>query len=214
MPAQRPARDSVWGSGMVKGMPGSACGVCVHESRHLIELALMHRVPVRVLARRFPDVSKDCLHRHRRNHMSPQLKAALLAAVHPTEVDLEQLQRSESEGLLANLVAQRARLQMLSEMAFEAHEVNAAVSVERSITASLELTSKLLGMLITRTHTTSTSILISSDYLALRQAIVTALRPHPEAAAAVGRALAELELAAAQTITESKAPLLLEAAPC
>ena len=69
-------------------------------------------------------------------------------------------------------------------------------------------------MLITRTHTTSTSILISSDYLALRSAIITALKPYPDAARAVGAALAELELPAAKDITESGKPLLLEAAPC
>ena len=136
-----------------------------------------------------------------------------MASTKPSEVDLEALERSESEGLLGSLVAQRARLQLISQMAFEAGELNAATTVERAITSSLELTSRLLGMLITRTHTTSTSILVSTDYLALRQAIVNALRPHPEAAAAVGRALAQLEIEAAQTINEGKKPLLLEALP-
>jgi hypothetical protein len=203
-----------WGLWMVKGKPGSACGICVHPQRHLIELAMMHRVPVRVLARRFPDVGHDCFFRHRRNHMPPQLKAALLAAVHPTEVDLEQLERSESEGLLGSLVSQRARLQLLSELAFEAGEISAATSVERAITQSLELTSKLLGMIVQRHDVRSTSILISADYLQLRGAIIGALKPYPEAARAVGAALAELELSAAKDITESGRPLLLEAAPC
>ena len=43
------------------------------------------------------------------------------------------------------LVGQRARLQLSAEMAFEQGELHAATSVERAITASLELTSKLLG---------------------------------------------------------------------
>jgi hypothetical protein len=148
--------------------------------------------------------------------MSPQLYAALLAAQKPSDIDLEALERSESEGLLASLVAQRARLQLLSEMCFAEGELHAATSVERAITGSLELTSKLLGVLVQRTHSTHTSILISADYLALRQAIVTALRSYPEAAAAVGRALAELELSAAKDISERKTPLLLEgsASPC
>jgi hypothetical protein len=60
----------------------------------------------------------------------------------------------------------------------------------------------------------STSILISADYLHLRQTIVAALKPYPEAARAVGHALAELELAAAKDITESGKPLLLESSPC
>lgn len=99
-------------------------------------------------------------------------------------------------------------------MAFEQGELSAATSVERAITSSLELTSKLLGMIIHRHDVRSTSILISADYLKLRDRIVQALKPYPEAAKAVGRALAELELEAAKDITESGKPLLLEAAPC
>jgi len=59
----------------------------------------------------------------------------------------------------------------------------------------------------------STSILISSDYLALRQTLVNTLRPYPEAAQAVGRALHELESKAAADITPStgKQPLLIAA---
>jgi hypothetical protein len=140
--------------------------------------------------------------------------AAIATAAHPTEIDLEALQRSESEGLLGSLVAQRARLQMLSELAFEAGELNAATTVERAITSSLELASKVLGLIIHRHDVRSTSILISADYLHLRQAIVAALKPYPEAARAVGPALAELELEAAKDITESGKPLLLESSPC
>jgi hypothetical protein len=192
------------------GKTGPACQVCIHKHRHLLELGLVHRVPVRVLSRRF-ELSKDSIFRHRRLHMSPQLVAAMLVAQCPSDVDLEDLQRSESEGLLANLVAQRARLQMLSELCFEQGELSAATSVERAITQSLELTSKLLGMIVQRTSTTN--ILISADYLQLRQTIVGALRPFPEAATAVGSALAALELEAAEDIAERKAPLLIGASP-
>jgi hypothetical protein len=144
--------------------------------------------------------------------MTPQLVAAIAAAVHPSEIDLEALQRSESEGLLGSLVAQRARLQMLSELCFEQGELNAATGVERAIVSSLELTSKLLGMIVTRTSTTN--ILISADYLRIRQAITAALRKHPEAAYDVAQAIAELETEAAGDITTGKKPLLLEASPC
>jgi hypothetical protein len=195
------------------GKAGRACQACAHPQRHLVELALCHRLPVRVVARRF-DLSKDCIFRHRRLHMPPQLIAAIMAAARPSEVDLEQLQRSESEGLLGSLVAQRARLQMLSEMAFEAGELGAATSIERAVTGSLELTSKLLGMIVQHHEVRSTSILISSDYLRLRGAIVAALKPYPQAAQAVGAALAELELEVAEDIAGGKKPLLLEANPC
>jgi hypothetical protein len=164
------------------------------------------------LAKRF-GLSRDAILRHGRLHVTPQMKAAMLYAMHPTAVDLEALERSESEGLLASLVAQRARLQMLSEMAFEEGELHAAVSVERGITQSLELTSKLLGMIVQRHDVRSTSILISADYLKLRQTIVTALKPFPAAAQAVSAALASLETEAAETMTSSKKPILLEATP-
>ncbi len=146
--------------------------------------------------------------------MSAQLVAAMLVAQKPSEIDLEALQKSESEGLLASLVSQRARLQMLSEMSFQAGEVQAATGIERAITSSLELTAKLLGELVTRHEVRSTSILISHDYLKLRQSIIAALKPYPDAARCVSRALAELETQAAQDISERKTPLLLEASPC
>jgi hypothetical protein len=190
---------------------GPDCRVCVHAQRHLIELALVHKLPMRVIAKRF-DVSHWSILRHKQNHMSPQLIAALAMAVRPSEIDLEQLQRSESEGLLSALISQRARLALLSEMCFEQGELHAAVTVERATTASLELTSKLLGMIIQRHDVRSTSMLLSADYLQLRATVVAALKPYPDAARAVGAALAKLELAAATEIKAGK-PLLLEATP-
>jgi hypothetical protein len=192
------------------GKPGPLCQVCGHAQRHLVELGLVHRVPVRVLAKRF-SLNKDAIFRHRRLHMSPQLVAAIAAAQRPSDIDLEQLQRSESEGLIGSLVAQRARLQLLSEAAFEQGAISAATTVERAITHSLELTSRLLGMIVQQHEVRSTSILVSPDYLRLRHSIINTLRPFPDAALAVSRALAELETEAAETIKESKRPLLLEA---
>ena len=68
-----------------------------------------------MLARRF-GVSTDALYRHGRRHLPAQIRAAILAAQKPSEVDLEALQASESAGLLAQLV-QRARLQQQGELA-------------------------------------------------------------------------------------------------
>ena len=106
------------------------------------------------------------IHRHRRKHLSPQHAAALLAAQKPSAVDLQALQTSESEGLLAQLVQQRARLQSFSEMCLEMSDPTGAVRVERVITSNLELVAKLLGQLVQRHEVRSTSILISSDYIA------------------------------------------------
>jgi hypothetical protein len=144
---------------------------------------------------------------------TPQVEAAILAAQKPTDIDLEALQTSESEGLLAQLVTQRARLQTHSEMATELGDVRSAVACERAITTNLELVGKLLGQLVQRHEVRSTSLLVSPDYLQLRSALVTALQPFPEAARAVAHALHLLESDAAKDITANAAkgrPLLLE----
>jgi hypothetical protein len=146
--------------------------------------------------------------------MTPQLVAAILAAQRPSEIDLAELSKRESEGLLGSLVAQRGRLQLLSEMAFAEQELHAATNIERAITSSLELTSRLLGQLVTQHHVTHTNILVSTDYLKLRASILNALKPFPDAARAVGAALHALEAEAATDIATSKKPLMLEASPC
>src|SRR5262249_50703617 len=144
---------------------------------------------------------------------SPQVAAAILAAQKPSEIDLEALQASESEGLLAQLIAQRARYQTYAESAHELGDLKEASRVERGITDNLELTAKLLGQLVQRHEVRSTSILVSPDYLELRGVIVRALQPFPEAARAVGAALHCLESKAAAEITAAatKRPIMIEA---
>lgn len=186
---------------------GVECQVCAHEQRARIEIGLTHGSPYRVLAKRF-NVSADAIGRHARNHLSPQIKAAILTAQAPSAVDLEQLQANESAGLLSQLVHQRARLQQHSELASELGDVRAAVAAEGAITANLTLVGKLLGQLVQRHDVRHTSILVSPDYLRLRETLVRALAPYPEAARAVSAALHRMEADAARDITAK-----VEAAP-
>jgi hypothetical protein len=145
-------------------------------------------------------VSDDSVKRHAKHHLSAVQVAALASAMKPSAIDLEQLQRTEGESLLGQLLAQRATLQTYGQAAFEAKQFQAAISAERGVTANLDLLSKVLGLIITKHEVRSTSLLISPDYLALRHALVEALKPYPEAMAAVGRALHELESKAAADI--------------
>lgn len=189
------------------GIRGKPCSICNHEARAAIEIGLAYRVSCYALASRF-NCSLDQLYVHSRSHLSPQMKASILLQQKPNQIDLEALERSESESLLSNLVHQRARLALLSEACLAAGEHNTAVSIERAITTSLELTSKLLGMIINRTDVRTVSVLLSQDYLELRRVIIGALTKHPEAARDVARALSELEEKAAKDIAESKKPVL------
>jgi hypothetical protein len=195
------------------GKRGTPCTVCESKNRAAIEIGIVHRVPARVLAARF-GVSKDAVHRHSKSHLTPTQRAALLTAQRPaTAVDLEALRTTESGGLLSQLVAQRARLQQSSDLALEMGDVRAAVAAEGAITGNLALVGKLLGQLVQRHDVRHTSVLLSPDYLALRAALITALKPFPEAAKAVGAALYRLESDAAKDITDAApkcAPVVIE----
>jgi hypothetical protein len=104
-------------------------------------------------------------------------------------IDLDQLRDTESSGLLASLVAQRARLAGYGELAAELGDIAAATRVEGAILANLQTVGKLLQQFVHVHDVRHSSILISPDYLALRQCLVTTLRAFPDAAIAVGRAL-------------------------
>jgi hypothetical protein len=178
--------------------------VCSHEARHQIEIGLTHQVPSRVLGQRF-NLSHHAILRHAKNHLTPAMRAAILAAQKPTEIDLDALRTSESEGLLAQLVTQRARLQQQGDLALTLGDVRGCVAVESAVTANLTLVAKLLGQLVTHHDVRHTNLLISPDYLKLRQVLLEALRPFPDAARAVGAALHRLESDVAHDITPKAA---------
>jgi hypothetical protein len=180
--------------------PGAKCTVCAHERRHQIDIGLVHQVSARVLGERFK-LSKDAIHRHAANHLTPPMRAAILAAQRPSAIDLDALRTSESEGLLAQLVVQRARLLQLGDMALDLGDVKAAVAVESQINANVTLVAKLLGQLVNHHSVSHTNLLISPDYVKMRGVLMDALRPFPEAMRAVAAAVHRLESDAAQNIT-------------
>jgi hypothetical protein len=191
---------------LTKGKAG-VCSCCVSPHRREVDLALTARVPPSVIAKRF-DVSIDSVKRHARRHLTAMQRAALATALKPTAVDLDALRESEGSSLLGQLLAQRANLQVIGQTAFEAKQYAAAVSAERAVTDNLDLLSRVLGLIITKHETRSTHLLIHPDYLALRSTLVEALRPFPEAAAAVGKALHALESKAADDITKANGKLI------
>jgi hypothetical protein len=188
------------------------CTICAHPRRAQLELGMILGTSMRVLAKRF-ECSSDALQRHGKRHLTPTQRAAILTAQKPCNVDLEALQRSEGEGILSQLVAQRARLQGHIEQAIELGDPRLAIMAEARITANLELVAKLLGQLIQRHETTHTSILLSPDYIRLRQILVETLRPCgpiPRSQRRWRLALHAIESDAAKTISESKRALVIE----
>lgn len=193
------------------------CTICTSEHRHAIEIGLVHLVPAPALAAKF-EVSAHAILRHAKNHLSPQMRASILAAEPRTDpIDLEELRTRESEGLLSNLIAQRARILIKGEKALELGDVKASIAAEGAYGASLMLTAKLLGQLVQHHSVQHTSLLVSSDYLRFRTVLVEALRPFPEAARAIAAVLHRLESEAATDITASAkrkpTPVLIEHEP-
>lgn len=196
------------------GKSGPRCSICQHEKRVSIELGVTHGISAAVMAQRF-GCSKFSIIRHARAHLSPAQRAALLSATKPSAIDLQALQVSESEGLLHALVGQRARLHGYAEVAASFGDIKGAISAEGAITTNLSLVGKLIGMLVQRHDVRHSSVLLSPDYLKLRQTLVQALKPFPQAGQAVARALYALESDAAKVIEQAAkpAPVLIEHQP-
>jgi hypothetical protein len=161
-------------------------------SKALIERALAMGIPVTQISRRF-GYSEQAITRYR-DRMPQQLKAAILAAtLRPQEADLDRLRIEEGEGLLGGLAHQRARLLLCQDESMEAGEIELVAMLSRVIHTNLQLVGRYLGMFAQHHTSTSVSVLLSEDYLRLRQALILALKPYPEARRAVAEAMQRIE---------------------
>jgi hypothetical protein len=172
--------------------------------RPLIERALAMGIPANRIAKRY-GYSAAAIGRYR-DRMPAQLKAAIVAAaLKPKEGDLDKLRIDESEGILGNLAHQRARLLLCQDETMEAGAVELVARLSGVIHKNIELTGRYLGLFAQHHVSTSVNILISEDYLRLRQALTLALRPYPEARRAVAEELHRLEGDIARKMLEQQA---------
>ena len=167
----------------------------VHPDRARIELGLARGVPLRVVAEKY-GVSMHAAHRHKAK-LPPQLKAALAARALKPGTDLEKLRIDESEGLLQNLAAQRARLLWSQDQALEAANHSIVAQLAAQIHRNLQLVGQYLGEFLRHDVHTSVNIVLRPEYLQLRSVLMQALKPFPDARRAVSAAIHELETRAA-----------------
>lgn len=180
------------------GKRGPGCSICASRERASLDLALSRGISMGALARRY-GVGPDALSRHKANHLSPQIRARLIAGPDVEGVDLDRLRETESQSLLSHLIALRNRLFAALDFAEEHGDSAMVARVSSQLHRNLELTGELLGDLSTGTSTV-TNITIRPEYLVLRVGIVQALAAHPEAKRAVVEVLARLENEAAESI--------------
>jgi transposase-like protein len=168
------------------------------EDRAQIEHELATGKSVRQIARKY-GIDEGALYKHRKN-LPPQLKAAYISNFLKPGEDLEKLKTEESEALLQNLAAQRARLLMMQDAELEAGNAQAVATLAGRIHQNLEIVGKYLGELHQHSTKTVLNVMLTPEYLELRNALVRALAPFPEARRAVAAVLHSKEGSAAQNI--------------
>ena len=178
------------------------------EDRAQIEFELATGKSVRAIARKF-DVHETALHKHRAK-LPPQLKAAYVGRLLAPGVDLEKLKTEESEGLLQSLAQQRARLLIVQDSAMEDGNAQAVATIANSIHRNLELVGRYLGEMQSHSTQTVVSVLITREYLELRNALLRALAPFPEARQAVAATLHKIEDGVARRTTQ---PAMIDVTP-
>jgi hypothetical protein len=167
-----------------------------HVDRARIERDLALGRPLARIAKKY-GVSVAAAHRHKKK-LPPQLKAALAAhALKPGE-DLEKLRIEESENILGNLAAQRARLLISQDVCLESEQFGLVAALASQVHRNIELVGKYLGEFASHSTQTTISILVTPEYLDLRAALLRALAPYGEARQAVAAALHQVEEKAAQ----------------
>lgn len=157
---------------------GRPCHTCDHDRRAEIELRLASGTPIRTIAAKY-ELSRDSLYGHKRNHMPTELIQQLQATGRRTSAaDLDQLKQTESEGLLGNLVHERARQQRLADKAELIDDFANATRASVAALKSSELIAKLLGDIETGNRTIN--VMLSPEYHAFRTAVMQTLRPYPD----------------------------------
>jgi hypothetical protein len=184
--------------------PGRASTIIGHPDQSRIERDLAIGRPLGRIAKKY-GVSKDAAFRHKRK-LPPQLKSALAGNALRSGQDLEQLRIDESEGLLQNLAAQRARLLIAQDAALEAEQFTIVGSLSQAIHRNLELVGKYLGEFAQHSVQTTVSILLAPEYLDFRSALLRSLQPFPEAARAVAATINQMEEKAARIQRQALAP--------
>lgn len=155
------------------------CTICTHLCRPEIDAALVAGEAVDVLARHYPPLSATALRRHKANH----LPDALLHARDVAEV-------ARGDDLLAQVRDLHARALSVLGTAESTGELRAALGAIREARGCVELLAKLMGEI---QDAATVNILVSPEWRRVQAVIVEALRPYPDARAAVAGRLTALE---------------------
>jgi hypothetical protein len=153
------------------------CTICTHKQRQAIDRALIDGRPYRDIARQF-HVSKASIERHKNAHLP-----ATLARAHKAR------EIARADTLVGRIEALCASVERVLKLAETEHTHRGDLRVLAAVRESLEtlgLLAKLSGEL---REGTTVNVLVAPEWVAVRQAVLDALGPFPEARGAVVQAL-------------------------
>lgn len=171
--------------------------VATHPHRAAIEQALANGVGLKILAAKY-GIGVDVLSRYK-NKMPPELKAALRVRPMKSDEELAELRELESRSLMDNLVWQRGRLYANADMSRELGDLAGERAALAEAGKATERIAKLLGELgtVIKHDHRHVHLAATPEWHAIRVELVRALKPYPEAHAAVVAAIQRAEAIAA-----------------
>jgi hypothetical protein len=172
--------------------PNGKCQICRHPERARLEHLFARGASRNAVGLKF-GVSPASVVRHWQRHVPPHVKGAAMTHALKPGAELEQLVTDESIGLLQHLQRIRQTLYVRFDASAEAGDSGTVAILARALHENLKVAAQKTGELQQHAKTSVTNIVLSTDYLQLRAALLAALRAHPEAARAVAVAFRRVE---------------------
>ena len=174
----------------------TACTICKHPNRALIEQTRVAGASLDSIAGRY-GVSRDALHRHCKNHLSDDMRSEYLAAVPLREL----AEKAAAEGLtvLQYLSLIRGILVQQLQLASSVNDRNGVANISRVLNDTLGKIAQItgeMGSIAARNINITTNNLVlheHPEFVRLRNGLLRALGPFPEAREAVVAVLLELD---------------------
>jgi hypothetical protein len=157
------------------------CSICGHEERAQIDREIIAQVPYRDISGRY-GVSKSAVERHASGH----IPAAIARAAEVSVITAGQL-----VGELRTL--RDVTIGILSEARGEGDH-SAALGAVARLEKQAELCARLAGELVERHEVSARALVFDAEWVRLRGLMFSALRPFPEASAAVRLALGVVDV--------------------
>ena len=173
------------------------CSICRHPERAAIDKALVAGTPLPRITALYRETSEDALFRHKASHLPVVLARAQQDRQQARAADLagQAAAREEQERVHAIDIVKQLRaingaaLRVLND-AIGAGDREVVLKAAATILRQIELQAKLLGELDERPQV---NVLVTSEWVSVRTALLAALGPFPEARVAVAAQLMALE---------------------